>query len=119
MTKQLIVLLFALLSATGCKSSLTPDDAVVYSGTVVARTPAASANNNSFLHVKTTTDQNCGTVFSITDKTALSVKEANGEVKKASFDSFTVGAKVDVYFSGIVLTSCPGQAGADAVQVIK
>lgn len=112
--------LIALIAVAGCKSATGGDDTVIYSGTIVSRTAATAMSTNWYLHVKPSNDQNCGTVFTITDKTVLSVKETNGEVKKtSSSDAFTVGSKVDVYFSGIVATSCPGQAGADAVQVIK
>ena len=101
----------ALLCA--CSGSLIPDEAP-YAGTIVARFESPPA-----IHVKTATDQQCGTVFSIDSHTDIVQKLSNGTETKKGFDSLVVGAKVNVWTSnGAILTSCPGQGKATTVQIL-
>ncbi|HUP89866.1 MAG TPA: hypothetical protein VM100_10955 [Longimicrobiales bacterium] len=110
MKKSLIIA--ALSACTACASTLTPDE-TPYVGIIVS-------SNNMTVHVKPTSDQVCGTVFTIKSNTAISVRSSTGAVTRADAGILVVGAKVNAWAKdGVVFTSCPGQATAEAIQVVQ
>lgn len=108
------VMLFAACSG----NSFAPDNAVVYSGTVVALNPVTFGTAAPSIHVKSSTDQQCGVIFSMTNTTPIRVRVQN-QTADGDVDVLKVGSKVNVYFSGIVAESCPAQGGAYAVEVVQ
>ena len=118
---RIIVLLgAALLTSCGLLTDPELPDGSAQAGVIVAlNRPTSISSGRTTIHVKDDQDEECGIIYTIGDDTRIRRRTADGDLEKASIDALRTGRKVRVWATGgVVLTSCPGQAGADAVELL-
>ena len=111
------LLALCLLAAAGCGPSV-PDRAPTIVGPITNRggITAVSGGRQTIL-VRPAGDA-CGIVFGIDrDDTQILRSRAGGELEEIGASELQIGMTVRVW-SEYVLTSCPGQANADVIEVI-
>jgi len=88
--------------------------------TIVARDAATPfPKDRPTMHVKESTDEECGIVFTLTDATEIARRTPGGELEPARVEDLRVGRTVRVWALGdAVARSCPGQATAEAVELL-
>ncbi len=97
----------------GCSDPTAPDGEPAYSGQVEQVTPTSDLSGAVIAHILIRADDDvCGIVFTVAQGTQLLV-----DGKVASIGKVEVGRTADVWFDGVVATSCPAQAGADLIRV--
>jgi hypothetical protein len=117
MEQTKIAVLFALVLLVGCGSLSAPDEPAAIEGTIVARnTYVSMPTAMPAIHVKSSATDQCGIIFSVNRATIA--KRSTGDLVKANEDDLTIGKHLRVW-TNIVLDSCPGQAGAEFVEVIE
>jgi hypothetical protein len=97
-----------------------PDREAYGPATIVARDAATSFSKDlPTMHVKTSTDDECGIVFTLTGETEIARRTPGGELDPARAADLRVGRVVRVWAIGdAVARSCPGQATAEAVELL-
>ena len=111
-----------LLVAGGCASTIEPQPTVgegdpTSVGPIVARDVGSpSAGDLPTLHVRASGDD-CGIVYSVSPETVIRRRNDSGSFDELSLDALRVGVTVAVW-TDVVLRSCPGQAGAHAIEVL-
>lgn len=117
-TPPLIRALSAAALLASC-SSTEPLRPPTESGEIVGRyVDMATTRDRPNIHVRGTDDE-CGVVFVIDDRTDIVLRNGYKPARRGTFDDLAVGTKVRVWARGVVLLSCPGQAGAERVEVLS
>jgi hypothetical protein len=118
MSGQSIALVTVL--ALGCNSPILPNEEPTIEGAIHARNvPSPSAGGRPTVHVKESAADPCGIIFSIDDETGLGRRDADGAVRQIPLEQFEVGDRVRAWArGGIVAESCPGQASAEAIELL-
>lgn len=101
----------------GCGSPSEPDSPPTIEGSIVAMGVVMATVGSPSIHVKEHADEECGIVFRLGDAEILR-QTGGGSVEKADVENLTVGLRVRVW-SGAVAESCPGQASADTVVILR
>lgn len=118
----LILLGFIALQVGGCRSLTEPDPSLMNEdptsvGPIVARdVPTSFSEDRPTIHVRADGDE-CGIIYVVSDSIPIKRKDSQGRFVDVAINELTVGLKVAVW-TDIVLTSCPGQAGAHAVEAL-
>lgn len=113
------------LCALGCDSSSiaepTMRDAKPFIvGPIVARdVPTSVSDDPPTIHVKETEDEECGVLFWIGSETEIGRATGAGTIEPADVEDLRPGLTVAVWPDGGTFDSCPGQAGADAVEILS
>jgi len=116
MRYALVVVLFvSVLEA--CNSVSEPDRAPTITGFIVAKDAPTSIGGPPTIHVKESAADPCGIIFLVRSSTRV-LRKSGGRLTEASQAALAVSTPVSVW-SGIVLTSCPGQAGAEVVEILS
>lgn len=109
--------LAALMAITACNPSILPSTPSVHEGVIVERDrPTSFEQTLPTIWVKETVEEECGVIYVVTPGTDLFARTGSG-VEEIGVDRLAVGATVRIW-TDIVLTSCPGQGRADAVELI-
>ena len=103
------------LGACGSPSEPANESATV--GIIVARDRSTSIGNPPTIHVKDTPSEECGVIYLVTPDTRIIRRSPSRRIRPASVAELTVGVRVDVRSSGVLL-SCPGQSWADVIQIL-
>jgi hypothetical protein len=116
-------LLLVLIAVGGCTNSTAPvdlpDGPPTLAGPIVARDlQLGSLNGRPNIHVRPTDDE-YGIAFAIEERTTIAVVGGSGHLRQGALDDLVVGRTVRVWAPGIVLDSCPGQAAAEAVELLE
>jgi hypothetical protein len=102
----------------GCGGITTPSEPASQEGIVVERDrPTSFEKDRPTIWVKDDLEAECGVIYVIARSTDLFTRDADGRVSQIGVDDVTVGAAVRVW-TDLILTSCPGQATADAVELV-
>jgi hypothetical protein len=108
-------LLVAAIGA-GCKPVSEPGGTPVITGVIVARNDQTPFDGPLTVHVKETEDAECGIVFTLGRSTRVQRRASGGMLTLGSTTDLTIGRHVAVW-TDVVAESCPGQAGAKAVEI--
>jgi hypothetical protein len=113
-----VVSLGLVLMVTACASSVEPDTRNSASGTIVAKDIRISIGDPPSIHVRGGQhDDECGVIYLVGPGSEIRRRTTRG-IRPATYADLKVGTKVRVW-AGITLTSCPGQSGADTVEIIR
>lgn len=111
-----------LLMVAGCASIVQPEPTLgegdpASVGPIVARDVGSpSSGDRPTLHVRASGDD-CGIIYSVSPETPIRRRNDRGSYDELSLDALTVGVTVAVW-TDVVLSSCPGQASAHAIEVL-
>ena len=111
-----------LLAGAGCASAVQPPPTLgegdpTSVGPIVARDVGSpSSGDLPTLHVRASGDD-CGIIYSVSPGTPIRRRNDRGSFDELSLDALRVGVTVAVW-TDVVLQSCPGQAGAHAIEVL-
>jgi hypothetical protein len=112
-----IAMVVAIVAATtSCTSPAEPDPEGSLSGYIVARDVQLSIGGPPSIHVKELGDE-CGCKYLIRSDTRIRRRTESGSLARATYADLAVGKRVRVW-SGWILLSCPGQSGADTVEIL-
>ncbi len=103
----LCVLSFAAAGCGGDDAPTPPEGASAYAGVV------ESVESDGRVLVRADGDE-CGFVLAETDDTEV-LRRDGDSYQSASWSDLTEGTEAEVWISGPMANSCPGQASADAV----
>lgn len=97
-----------------------PESAPIMAGVIVARQSSMQiANHGPVMHVREVFGDECGIVFGLDEGTEIRRRTAEGALEAAGLAHLQAGRFVRVWIANrIVLSSCPGQAGADTVEIV-
>jgi hypothetical protein len=110
------------LLAFGCGSPTdvdVPDRAPSISGSIVSVGGRQTTLGLTTVHVKTNEGDNCGIVFTVMRSTRIvTPSDAGSDYQNTDIDALVVGRSARVWAKGnTVLTSCPGQATAEVIEI--
>lgn len=120
--RQAVVLGALLVVVGGCASVTQPEPTLgegdpASVGPIVARdVPTPSSGDRPTLHVRAGDDE-CGVIYSVSPETVIRRRNDRDSYDEVPLDALTVGVTVAVW-ADIVMASCPGQAGAHAIEVL-
>ncbi len=103
----LCALAFAAAGCGGDDSPEPPEGASAYTGVV----ESVEADGRVLIQAE---GDDCGFVIAETDDTEV-LRRDGDSYESASWSDLTEGAEAEVWISGPMANSCPGQASADAV----
>lgn len=107
-----------LVLLTGCGGITVPSEPASQEGIVVERDrPTSFEKDRPTIWVKDDLEDECGVIYVIGRGTDLFTRDAAGRVSQIRVDDLTVGATVRVW-TDLRFTSCPGQATAEAVELV-
>lgn len=118
-SRCVVPLICCALSATlGCESPMFPEGGPGYTGEVQSLDPRLGTRfpDNDALVTKVWVrhdDDECGLIVSVYDDTVL----RHADDREASIADFEPGSTVDVWHTGLILDSCPGQVGGVAIRL--
>lgn len=120
--RRCLLLCALALSALGCDDSVVApalrDDEPTIAGTIVdLNAHTTIAPERLTIHVRESLKDECGIVFTVFPGTDIRRQREDGSLAPAGPDDLKIGVKVYVW-SGVVLDSCPGQAGAEAIEIV-
>ena len=107
----------ALLLAA-CGSPTEPDSTPTIEGPIVARNVEMATVTAPSIHVKESAAAECGIVFSVRQAEIIRQVE-NGKDAEGSVDDLWIGRNVRVWAREVVLQSCPAQASAKLVLILR
>lgn len=106
---------FALVMA--CHGITVPSDPASQEGIIVERDrPTSFSDDQPTIWVKDALEDECGVIYMISDETDLLLRSSIGRFSRARLGDLEVGVRVRVW-TDLILTSCPGQATAEAVEI--
>ncbi len=100
-----------------CGSITFPGGPPAVDGDIVGVGPDVPFGSQRAIWVKEAPDAPCGIVFTVTESTDIGERQPDGSIAERSFADLVVGRTVRVW-SGAVAESCPGQARANAIELI-
>lgn len=102
-----------------CSGITVPSDPAAQEGVIVERDrPTSFAHDRPTIWVKDHVEDECGVIYVIVEGTDLTRRTPLGGLDRATLADLQVGARVRVW-TDVVLQSCPGQASAEAVEVLE
>lgn len=115
-------LLIPLLAICACANPTAPESLPkrppTLIGLIVARdVPLAAVREVPNIHVRSGTEE-CGTAFGIDAQTTIVVRGAAGRLRREGVDALVSGRTARVWTQGMILLSCPGQATAEAIELL-
>ena len=110
-----VLVLVSVLEA--CNSVSEPDGAPTITGFIAAKDVPVPIAGPPTIHVKESAADPCGIIYLVRSSTRI-LRKSGGRLTEASEAALGVSTPVSVW-SGIVLTSCPGQAGAEVVEILR
>jgi hypothetical protein len=93
-----------------------PSRAPTIEGSIVAVGTRTTDASLTTIHVKTNASDNCGIVFNVQKSTVIVRRSSSDDYDAVRADALVVGKHVRVW-TKVVAESCPGQAGADAIEI--
>lgn len=124
MNRVLMTTAFVLL-ASGCSTAsglpTLPDREATLAGSVVAvNIDTPTSNGRPTIHVKADSEDECGIVFALdADTDILRRGPATGALIRGHRQDLVAGTRVRVWARGAIADSCPGQAVAATVEVVR
>ena len=109
-------LLALIILSASCNSVYDVDETWI-AGFVVARDVRISSGDPPSIHVKATQEEQCGIVYLVRNSTEIRRLTSSGSFQPAAYADLVVGTRVRVK-TGIVMTSCPEQAGTSAIDIL-
>ncbi len=103
--------------AAACGSITFPEQPPAIQGDIVGVGPEVPFGSQRTIWVKEAPDAPCGIVFTVTDATEIGEQQPDFSIEARTFADLVVGRTVRVW-ARVVMDSCPGQARADAVELI-
>jgi len=113
----LVACAVAAFLALGCESVTLPDGPATLQGNIVGAGSQIPFGGENRIWVKENPDSPCGIVFTVTDETEIAERQPDGSLEERSISDLEVGETVSVW-TQIVAESCPGQASADAIELL-
>jgi hypothetical protein len=108
----------AIMLVAACGGITVPSDPASQEGVIVERDiPTSFEKDRPTIWVKDALDDECGVIYVIAPDTDLFRRDDGGAATGIGVADLEVGARVRVW-TGAVLRSCPGQATADAVELL-
>jgi len=119
MLRSLLVLALV-LSPIGCGDGITvPNGPPSTEGVIVERDRGTSISVGfPTIWVMSPPDDECGVIYTVGSSTDLWSRGADGKVREIEVDALIVGARVRVWASSAILTSCPEQAESGSVELV-
>ncbi len=104
-------------SANGCQSPTFPDGDPTLEGEIFGIGNTVPFGSERTVWVKAAADSPCGIVFLVEAETDIGARQPDDSVEDRRFEDLAVGHRVRIW-SGDVAESCPGQAAADAIEIV-
>lgn len=109
------------LCGLACESVVEPslrDGEPTIGGPIVAvGVHTAIAPEHLTIHVKGSRKDECGIVFTVFPGTEIQRQHEDASLRTAGPEDLRTGVRVYVWTS-VILSSCPGQAGAQAIEIV-
>ena len=112
-----IPLIIGALLLVGCGPRAVPGTPTLVGVIVSVNGVRAGGQGAPRVHVKTTSEDPCGIIFSVDAGTEILTRDARDRLAEVPLDSLTRGRSVRVW-SGPVAESCPGQSQAFTIELL-
>ncbi len=112
-----VISILLLVGGVGCASMTFPADRATITGEIVGVGEGVPFGGPRSVWVKEAPDSPCGIVFAIDARTRIRERHADGSLSGRVFSDLSVGRKVRAW-TDAVAESCPGQARAQAIELL-